>query len=279
MSKTRVIFLGVAVGSAVLAAFMAKGLISKPPAAPKTETKVVTVNTVKMSEILVIAKNVSLGQSVTRDALVWQKWPTDSVKKGMITRKSKPKARDELINARARVQLFEGEPANRQKLVVAGDRGFLSAILPKGYRAISVRISAATGAGGFILPNDRVDVLVTRKQTFEGSGEAVTISELVLANVKVLAIDQTFKKSDGGEQVVVGKTATLELKPNQAEVLAKVETSGQLTLTLRSLADSGDKKMGDDQPRLAPQYAKGGATGNEIKVFRYGVKSLSAATR
>jgi len=231
-----------------------------------------------MSEILVIKKQVRQGEQVILEAIGWQSWPKDSVRKGMITKVSDDKARDKFIGAHARIPLFEGDPVNEKKLVLAGSNGFMAAILPKGRRAVSVRISEATGAGGFILPNDRVDVLVTRKQTFEGSG-STTVSELVLSNVKVLAVNQSLGQTKEGEQYVIGKTATLELEPKQAEVLAKVETSGQLTLSLRSIADSGSKKLGDDGPRLSPQYAKGGGTGNAIKIYRYGVESLSAATK
>ena len=276
MSNSRFIYLGVALGAAGLAAFLAKGLI-QPQKTP--DAQIVKVNTVKMSQILVVKKSMSQGEKITKEAIGWQKWPKGSVIEGMITKVKSPDGKKDFVNSRARIQLFKGDPVNAKKLVKPGSNGFMAAILPKGRRAISVRISAATGAGGFILPNDRVDVLVTRKQTFEGSSDAVTISEMVISNVKVLAVDQTFKQSKEGEQVVVGKTATLELEPKQAEVLAKVETTGQLTLILRSLADLGTKKMGDNRPKLAPQYAKGGSTGNEIKVFRYGVQSLTAATK
>jgi len=275
MSNTRAIFFGVALGSAALAAFLAKGFLTQPEA-PKQQ--VVEVNKVEMSEILVVKKPVRQGELVEREALGWQSWPTDSVRKGMITKTKDDKARDKFVGAHARIPLFEGDPVNEKKLVIAGSNGFMAAILPKGRRAVSVRISEATGAGGFILPNDRVDVLVTRKQTFEGSGPT-TVSELVISNVKVLAVNQTLGQNKEGEQYVIGKTATLELEPTQAEVLAKVETSGQLTLSLRSIADSGSKKLGDDGPRLSPQYAKGGGTGNGIKVYRYGVESLSAANK
>lgn len=277
MSNTRVIFLGVAAGSALLAGYLAYGFFT-PQKAP--EQKVVKVNKVPMSEILVIKKALGQGEKVQRANIGWQKWPQNAVRKGMITKRANAEARDKFIGAHARIPLFEGDPVNDKKLVVAGDRGFMAAILKKGYRAVSVRISEATGAGGFILPNDRVDVLVTRKQTFEGTG-STTVSELVLSNVKVLAVNQVLgpNKDKEGEQYVIGKTATLELEPKQAEVLAKVETSGQLTLSLRSIADSGSKELGDDVPKLSPQYAKGGGTGNAVKVYRYGVESLSAATK
>jgi len=275
MSNTRVIFLGVALGSAALAAFLAKGFLA-PQEAPKE--RVVEINKVEMSDILVVKQEVRQGEKITRAAIGWQSWPQSGVRKGMITKTTDSKAREKFIGAHARIPLYEGDPVNQKKLVLPGSSGFMAAILPKGRRAVSVRISEATGAGGFILPNDRVDVLVTRKQTFEGTG-ATTVTELVLSNVKVLAVNQSLGQNKEGEQYVIGKTATLELEPKQAEVLAKVETSGQLTLALRSIADSGSKKMGDDGPRLSPQYAKGGGTGNSIKIYRYGIKSLSAATK
>lgn len=279
MSKTRVIFIGVAAGAAVLAGVLAKGFLSQPaPApAPVVQNKVVT----PMTEVLVVRKDMIRGEKVTRSHIGWRKWPKDAVSNTMVSKAKNPKGLGDLINARARIPLFKGEPVSIRKFVKPGDKGFMAAMLPKGRRAISVRISAATGAGGFILPNDRVDVLVTRKQTFEGSGETQTVTEMVLSNVRVLAIDQSINTAKGKDdnQTVVGKTATLELEPVQAEVLAKVETTGQLTLILRSLADSTSKEMGGDRPRLSPRYAKGGSVGNEIKVFRYGVQSLSASNK
>ena len=270
MSKTRIIFLALALGAAALAAFLVKDLVGRKP-----QTQVVKINKVKMKEILIVARDVSPGENLKGSAIAWKKWPAANVTRYMITRSAQPEARRELEKARARVKLFEGEPVNRRKLVMSGSNGFMAAMLPKGHRAISVRISAATGAGGFILPNDRVDVLVTKKKTFEGSRDSVTVTEVVLSNVKVLAIDQTFRVNEKGEQVAVGKTATLDLLPSQAAVLAEAETSGQLTLTLRSLADSGSQRLGDDLPKLSDHYKKGGS-GNAIAIFRYGVKSLSA---
>ena len=141
----------------------------------------------------------------------------------------------------------------------------MAAILPKGRRAISVRISAETGAGGFILPNDKVDVILTRKLSGGAGGGERQLSETVLSNVRVLAVDQTFKQDEKGEQVVVGKTATLELELAQAEVMAMAESSGQLSLALRSIAESDNAALGDDGPHLSERYAKG-SSGSEITI-------------
>lgn len=278
MSKTRIIFVGVALAAAGLAAVLAKGFL-KPPAPAKVIVK--KENNTPMAEVLVVRKDMNRGEKVTRGHVGWKKWPKDAVTNTMISKSRNPKGLTGLLQAHARIPLFKGEPVSTRKFVKPGEKGYMAAVLPKGMRAISVRISAATGAGGFILPNDRVDVLVTRKQTFEGSGGSRTVTEAVLSNVRVLAIDQSLNNGEGkgGNQTAVGKTATLELRPIQAEVLAKVETTGQLTLILRSLADSRSKEMGGDQPRLSPRFAKGGSIGNEVKVFRYGVQSLSATNK
>jgi len=267
MSVTRFAVLGLAIGSAVLAAYLAKGFLVKEP-----EQQVVEVNRISTTEVLVMAQDLNMGDRLSPSNVTWRSWPSDHVGSMMISRKTRPAAVQELENARARSNLYEGEPVSERKIITPDSAGFMAAILPKGMRAISVRISAESGAGGFILPNDRVDVILVSKEDV-GGGKPRTASEAVLSNVRVLAIDQTFQTNEKGEQVVVGKTATLELDPKQAEVLAMVESSGQLTLALRSLADQGDSALGDDGPRLAEHYVTGGRA-DEISVFRYGIESL-----
>ncbi len=103
----------------------------------------------------------------------------------------------------------------------------MAAVLPAGMRAISTEISPETGAGGFILPNDHVDVILSRrdKEAEKAAGVEVHTSETILTNVRVLAIDQTVEEKNG-QRVVVGKTATLELSPRQAETLARAAPDG-----------------------------------------------------
>jgi pilus assembly protein CpaB len=142
----------------------------------------------------------------------------------------------------------------------------MAAILPSGMRAISTEISPETGAGGFILPNDRVDVILSKREkntAGAGSPDAVK-SEIILSNIRILAIDQAPKEKDG-QTTVVGKTVTLELKPEQAETLARARQSGTMSLALRSIADVNATETGSED-----QAAKRGET---IKVVRYGVSS------
>ena len=137
----------------------------------------------------------------------------------------------------------------------------MAAILPSGYRAISTEISPETGAGGFILPNDRVDVLLTkREKNPDGKGPDISGAEVILSNVRVLAIDQAPKEKEGTSSMV-GKTATLELKPEQAETLARARQSGTLTLALRSIVDVSAVEKAEEQV----------SKNDGLNVIRYGV--------
>jgi pilus assembly protein CpaB len=264
MSKSRIMVLGLAIGSAALAAYLANGFLGQPQQETAVVQKAPTV------DVLVSRKTLQMGEKLVGGAVDWQAWPESAVTPSMITKTTKPDAVTEYEQARARMEIFEGEPVNERKLVLPSDNGFMAAILPKGYRGIAVRISEATGAGGFILPNDRVDVIMTRK--LEDGGRAV-VSETVLTNVRVLAINRSFKQSsEAGDETVAEKmeTATLELNPQQSEVIAMTETMGQLALALRSIAESGDKGLADAEPQLSEKYAKGSA-GADFTIVKYGV--------
>ena len=148
----------------------------------------------------------------------------------------------------------------------------MAAILPKGMRAVSFKISADTGAGGFILPNDRVDIILTRKLKAATGNEEAHVSETVLTNVRVLAIDQTFRENEQGDQVVVGKTATVELRPEQTEMLEVADSMGALSLSLRSIAETNGE-MGDAGPKSADNFSSGRG-GAGVAVIRYGSTSV-----
>jgi pilus assembly protein CpaB len=163
----------------------------------------------------------------------------------------------------ARAPFIAGEPIKEQKLIKISEGGVMAAILPSGMRAISTPIREETAAGGFILPNDRVDVILSHKLKVGQKEEPV--SEAVLRNVRVLAIGQEIENKDG-EKVATGKTATLELTPRQAEVLALAQSIGEISLSLRSLADTN--------PNQAETAAKiGDANGSSVKILKYGVPS------
>jgi pilus assembly protein CpaB len=139
----------------------------------------------------------------------------------------------------------------------------MAAILPAGMRAISTQISAETGAGGFILPNDRVDVILTPRGGNRDAEKGGGASETILRNVRVLAIDQTIEEKNG-LKVVVGKTATLELAPGQTETLALSQQLGVLSLALRSIADTTDDSKTDETDSR-----------RNVNVVRFGVSTTT----
>jgi pilus assembly protein CpaB len=273
MGKMRVVVLGLAVGSAVLAGLLARGYIGR-----KAPAEVVQINNVEMSDVLIAARDMQMGERLAEGAVAWREWPKNNITTAMITRDKKPKAQDEFAKARARLPIFDGEPIVEKKLVLPDQTGFMSAILPKGMRAISVAISVRSSAGGFILPNDRVDVILTRKLP-----NKTVLSETVLTNVRILAINQTYRQDETGEKVTVaeGKTATLELDPRQTEVVSMVESSGELSLALRSIAENDGKGMQDSGPKLADQYNGGkkkkGTADGDLLYVRYGIESISSS--
>jgi pilus assembly protein CpaB len=264
MSRSRFIAIGVAGAAALGAAFVANNMLVAPE-----PVQTVEVQKVSMTSVIVALTDVQVGEQLSPSNIGWKEWPSDQVREFMIAQAGNEDMLEKIQGSRARSSLFEGEPVNRKRIVEVGDSGFMAAVLPKGMRAISIRVSAETGAGGFILPNDRVDVILTRK-----IGGSRDMSETVLNNVKVLAVDQQIRTTETGEQVIVGKTATLELEPKQSEILALVESTGQLSLALRSLADQGDRELGDDGPRVSERYAKGSGAG--LKIIRYGTVSQAA---
>ncbi len=186
-----------------------------------------------------------------------KRWPDDAVNAAYIQKQTMPDAVAKLEGSVVRSPFVAGEPIRNVKLS-RPESGFLSAILPSGKRAIAVRVSAQSTAGGFILPGDRVDVVQTISQQASPDMPAENVSRTILANIKVLAIDQTVSDKDG-EKVVVGKTATLELDPVQVELVTSAEASGTLSLSLRSITDT-DQVVGATEDKQS----------GTVRVFRAG---------
>src|SRR6476620_4821602 len=228
MNIARVVVLIIALSAGGVAAYLARGTDEKSrPAEPVAQLPTV--------EILVAKSDIGLGQVVKPEDLQWQIWPAATASGSLINRAGKADAITEIAGSIARAPFIAGEPIREQKLVKANGSGFMAAILPSGMRAISTEISPETGAGGFILPNDRVDVLLSKREKQQGTGDGppteIVSSQAVVKNVRVLAIDQAPKEKEG-QNAVLGKTVTLELKPEQAETLARAHQSGTLSLAL-----------------------------------------------
>jgi pilus assembly protein CpaB len=234
MKVARIVVLAVALGAGGIAAYLASGSNEPPPVvAPPPVVQIET------TEILVAKGDINMGQVVAGQDIQWQTWPASAASSYFVRRKDRPNAIEQLTGSIARSPFVAGEPIREAKLIKANGSGFMAALLPSGMRAVSTEISPETGAGGFILPNDRVDVLLTRRdrEAEKATGIEAHVSEIILSDVRVLAIDQNIEEKNG-QRVVVGKTATLELSPRQAETLAVSRQRGTLSLALRSLIDA-----------------------------------------
>jgi pilus assembly protein CpaB len=236
MKPAKLAVLGVAGVAALGAVWLTAGL-RQPPKVIVEQPR----DTLPTTEVLVVASEVAVGQVVTAAELRWQTWPQAAVGNGMIARSSEPNGLDDVAGSIARAPSFANEPVRRDKFIKGTNAGFMSAILPSGMRAVAINIvsSGAKSAGGFILPNDRVDVLLTSRddEATRTSRADVYQSETILRNIRVLAIGQNVQERNG-EKVVIGETATLELNPRQAEQIVMAQRSGELSLALRSLVDS-----------------------------------------
>ncbi|MRX51757.1 Flp pilus assembly protein CpaB [Paracoccus sp. S-4012] len=196
-----------------------------------------------VDHVLVAAADLAPGTRIDAAALRWQPWPQDGLTESYVTQATKPDAPDAFTGMTVRSPIMSGEPVHPGKLA-ADDGGLLSVMLSQGKRAVAVRISADTTAGGFILPNDSVDVLHTRlRQGTDGQADAS--SRAILRKIRVLAIDQTVDADTGS---VVGKTATLELSPQEAETIVAAEADGAITLALRAASD-----IDEPEPERAPE--------------------------
>src|SRR3954452_25381667 len=255
MKPARLLVLAVALAAAGAAAL----LVSRSP-----EPKPVVVETqapVKTIEILVAANDLPRGQTVKPQDLRWQQWPADYRTPGALARSDSPNALQDNSGSIVLSMIAAGEPIRREKLVKAEGSGFMSAILPAGMRAMAISIDSrgANSVGGFILPNDRVDVIRTYRddESSKAGGTDIQVSETVLSNIRVLAVGPNVQER-AGAKTVNGETATLELTAGQAEQLTLAQKVGQLSLALRSLADAG-------QPEKREEADAG------LTVVRYGV--------
>jgi pilus assembly protein CpaB len=253
MNRSRVVILVLAALAAGAAALLARGLLGggTPKSAAQTAPSLAT------TEVLVAASDIEPGIPVTGDLVRWQAWPKSSVDSTFITSDTNANASQVVTGTVARAPIVSGEPLTNTKIVHADSAGFMSARLTPGMRAVSIPISTESGAGGFILPNDRVDVIVTIQVSETPKG---FVARTLLRDVRVLAVDQTFAQ-DKDQKTVIAKTATLELSPQQSEMVSAASSTGVVSLALRALGDNST-----DVAMNTNKYNNG-----VVSVIRYGV--------
>jgi pilus assembly protein CpaB len=276
MKPSRIVLLLVAILAGGLAAFLATRGGDRP--VQIVQGPEVVVEEAK-AQILVAAAPIGVGERLTAETLEWQDWPEGAVRPEYVTIAAMPDAITEMAGAVARFEFFPGEPIREQKLVRA-DQGYLSAVLPKGMRGVSIAVNADSASGGFIVPNDHVDVVLTRD---DQNGQ---ISETLLRNVKVLAIGNRLgevgatgapgdPENPRAEVFADEAIATLELDPIQAETVINASRVGQLSLALRSIADFTETP-GETRRRPSSQAVRIIKYGKETNVMAGG--AMPAAT-
>ncbi len=271
MNIMRIAILGVAAIAAGGAALLVRGMLGGGTPTSQAAAPPVAITT----EVLVASRDIVPGHVLSVDLVRWDTWPKSAVSSTLITKEKQPDIAKAVEGAVVRAPLVAGQPITDTSIVHAGAAGFLAATLTPGMRAIGMTVTAQTSAGGFILPNDRVDVVLTRELPGGGSPKQYE-STTILRDVRVLAVDQTAHQ-EKDQQSVVGKTTTVELTPVQAELMAHAEQTGVLSLTLRALGDSsGDPTTGNVAPSRPAQVAGSNGDKSAVVVIRYGIRSKSS---
>lgn len=209
------------------------------------------VETVEVTEeepptlILVTGAEMPAGTTISSGSLKWRAWPDEGIEDTFIaSEKSSDELEKPFIGAVVRRGIAAGVPITRAMVFKRDAPGFLAGALDAGMRGVAVSVTAESGSAGFILPGDRVDVILThdvRRDVQGGEGSTPVIggtvvrftSETVLRDIRVLAIDQQF--DDFEDKATVVKTVSLEVLPKQVEVLSVASSMGKLSLSLRSI--------------------------------------------
>ncbi|RYE58817.1 MAG: Flp pilus assembly protein CpaB [Rhizobiaceae bacterium] len=256
MKPARVIILSVALLAAGAAAFLALQLTGRERV---VETQAETViKREPVINVLVAAANLPVGSRLTEESMRWQGFPENGIVEGFITEQNRPQALAELKDAIIRMPMFEGEPIRGEKIADANS-AIMSSLLPSGKRAVATEITVSTSAGGFILPNDRVDVIMVKK-----GDEGVYQTETILSNIRVLAIDQEVQEKDDSKTVVGTTAMTLACSGESSSVAQQM--ADRLTLALRSVADAQEPDA-----LVAKHLLSGESNEATIQVIKSGV--------
>ncbi len=267
MNIRQLVVLALAAIAALFVAMYVRGQSTASATVEPATTEITEIVEMPSQSVLVARADLRPGQRVTPEDIGWQPWPDQAISDAFMTQDNFPDALETYVGAVSRDAILRGEPITGRKLVNPGEAGFMAAVLTPGMRAVSVAITAESGAGGFILPGDKVDVILTQEiEVLDGrTTRDEFVARTVLENVRVLAIDQT-PSSDDEDQAVVGSTATLELTSDNAEMLALAEALGEITLALRSVVESLDSELAGGSLRAD---AFGDQTSSR-RIIRYG---------
>jgi len=232
MQRSALIVLLLAVVLGAMTVFMVNNMLSdrsgEPIPVPPEQN---------VSKIVVATVSLQFGDELTSEKLKEAPWPADLIPVGSFQTIEEITTGDRRVALRS---ISRNEPIVKEKISGFGARASLSQIITEGHRAAAIRVDDVLSVGGFILPGDRVDVLHTYQS---GKDRLTSVTNVIIQNVRVLAIDQLATETE--EAAVVGKSATLELTQEQAQKVALANSVGRLSLTLRRL--SNDDQDQDEQ--------------------------------
>ena len=200
--------------------------------------------------VLISSREIQRGQRISPEDTAWVSWPKKAVQPTFIT-DNNVEAREELADAVARSLIVVGEPVVDAKIIRAGSSGMMAAIISPGMRAVTMRVSAETSSGGFILPGDKVDVIFSAGR--DSSNNARTLFE----DVRVLAVNTMFSETTEANNID-SSNVTLEMAPLDAETFVSARSSGALSLALRSIFKPDDEIQATER------------RSSNVNVIRYG---------
>jgi pilus assembly protein CpaB len=288
MGSNRVVILVIAIAAAIGLMLIAHSILGRKPASAPVA---VAAPEKPMTQVLVAHKDLPVGTRIVAGDVVWQPWPADGVNPAFITdgQAAAPTPQgavatmtqkatavvsnggpmEAVYGAIVRAPILANEPVVQAKLVRDGQGGFMAVVLHPGMRAVAIPIGVSTGAGGFILPGDRVDVMQAKQLTGAAAAQGGYSVQTLLKNIQVLAIDQASEPPKGA-QSMVGAVATLEVPAGDEEILAKAKAQGEVVLALRSYADAGGAS---GRAVVAAKQATG-----DVHIYRGGVATDTMVT-
>ena len=234
MDFKKVMLLVGALMVAAVTAVMAKNMFTGAGAKEAAAAPAVPVG----PKVLVAKKDLPVGTIIDATMLGFQPWPNEMLDGAYYKQGAADSDPSKLLGTVVRYPVTAGQPVTRGALVGPKDRGFLAAALGPGMRAVTVPVTTESGVAGFVFPGDRVDIVLT--QEVKGDGPSLRVSETIVRNVRVLATDQRIdsKGEDGKTEVKTFESVTLEATPRIAEKIAVADSVGDLSLSLRSIADN-----------------------------------------
>ncbi len=234
MSARQLIVLAVAFIAAIAALLVIRnmGNSARPTQAAASE--------IPAARVLVAARDIPQGAALAPADLVWRTFPPESMNQGFVQEQNQPSAPSDMAGWVTRRPFLAGEPITIGSIIARNERGFMAAQLAPGFRAVSIEIESGTAAGGYIQPNDRVDVIVTSRvevQRESGGGEEEIRTDVVLEDVRVMAIGEHVQTQAGGQapERAQGDFAVLELSADDAQTIAFADALGSLSLALRGV--------------------------------------------